>query len=628
MKRFIASAKRALGIGAIVLAFAGMAAANQSNTWSPTTGTVSGLQLTANYNNALAALQTCNSGATAPNNDVSGMPVKGQCWLNTSTTPNTVEMYDSANWTTVGWLDTVNHQWIANNAGGTGTIASATTTDLGSVVNPVLTITSTTTIASFGTTALTGTIKYVNFASVLTLTHNATSLILPNGGANIATAAGDTAVAVALGSGNWRVIAYQAASGAALSANSNLTAAVAFTGVISPTALTAGNNNDWAPTGLSAAETIRATPNASNSVLTGLTGGATGRQITLENIGTAVITLAPENAASTAANRFTMAVGHNIRPGQSAAVRYDSTSSRWRLAVPAQRTDPALGFSNLKIVNDSGAPTTTMDVTADAVTVSSLAGDKVNLDSVSVAPVMTSSGANGLDTSSIVNNSITWYAIWVIYNPTTLTTAGLYSLSGSLSGITLPSGYTFGARVGWVRTDGAATARWMRQIQYGRRAQYVVTAATNTLALPNVANGALGTYSSTAPSWAAQSVSNFVPSTAARISLALDNNYKGGSNSQVIVAPNSSYGGTNEATNGSFPPCVNNSASTQQVNFCELMLESTNIYAASTASGAGISAVGWEDNMHHDDRFIAGMLDVANDNDEIYFKPARRAARR
>jgi hypothetical protein len=192
--------------------------AGQSNTWSPTTGTVSGLQLTINYNNAFSAVQSCNSGAVAPANDQSAAAVQGQCWLNTSTTPYTVEQYDGTQWVTIGWLDTTNHQWIGNNAGGTGTLASAGTTDLGTVQNPVISISGTTTITSFGSSALTGATKYLNFTGALTLTNNATSLILPNGGANITTAAGDTAIAVYLGGGNWRVASYTKAAG--LAANS------------------------------------------------------------------------------------------------------------------------------------------------------------------------------------------------------------------------------------------------------------------------------------------------------------------------------------------------------------------------------------------------------------------------
>lgn len=91
-------------------------------------------------------------------------------------------------------------------------IASATTTDLGAVAGKQHDITGTTTITGFGTVAA-GIEKLIQFDGILTLTHNATSLILP-GGANITTAAGDVALMVSEGSGNWRCAFYQKASGA------------------------------------------------------------------------------------------------------------------------------------------------------------------------------------------------------------------------------------------------------------------------------------------------------------------------------------------------------------------------------------------------------------------------------
>ncbi|MBX5089343.1 hypothetical protein [Rhizobium lentis] len=93
------------------------------------------------------------------------------------------------------------------------TIASAATTDLGTVGSQNVTVTGTTTITSFGTVAA-GTFRRLVFSGILTLTHNATSLILPQGG-NVVTAAGDSLEAVSLGSGNWRVTSYQKASAGA-----------------------------------------------------------------------------------------------------------------------------------------------------------------------------------------------------------------------------------------------------------------------------------------------------------------------------------------------------------------------------------------------------------------------------
>ena len=75
----------------------------------------------------------------------------------------------------------------------------------------VVNITGPTTITGLGTVN-SGALRVLVFAGILTFTHNGTSLILP-GAANITTAAGDVAVMVSLGSGNWKCIAYQSASG-------------------------------------------------------------------------------------------------------------------------------------------------------------------------------------------------------------------------------------------------------------------------------------------------------------------------------------------------------------------------------------------------------------------------------
>ncbi len=90
-------------------------------------------------------------------------------------------------------------------------LASASTCDIGGVASNYVNITGTTPITSFGTVSA-GIWKFVKFAGALTLTHNSTSLILP-GGTSILTVAGDTAIAVSEGSGNWRVLVYTSVGG-------------------------------------------------------------------------------------------------------------------------------------------------------------------------------------------------------------------------------------------------------------------------------------------------------------------------------------------------------------------------------------------------------------------------------
>ena len=92
-------------------------------------------------------------------------------------------------------------------------LASAATVDLGSATAHVVLITGTTNISSFGSSAnVSAPIYIVRFASALTLTYSASTMILP-GGTNITTAAGDALIAEYLGSGTWKVLIYQYGAG-------------------------------------------------------------------------------------------------------------------------------------------------------------------------------------------------------------------------------------------------------------------------------------------------------------------------------------------------------------------------------------------------------------------------------
>ena len=106
------------------------------------------------------------------------------------------------------WFDGLD---IANADGGVdfvaseATVASAATADLGATSSLKVQITGTTTIASFGTKI--HKLRFVRFAGALTLTHNATSLVLL-GGASRVTAAGDVGIYTSDASGNWRERGY------------------------------------------------------------------------------------------------------------------------------------------------------------------------------------------------------------------------------------------------------------------------------------------------------------------------------------------------------------------------------------------------------------------------------------
>lgn len=111
--------------------------------------------------------------------------------------------------------DTLLKTFSDNFQGAEVNVAAAATTDIGAASSVAVKITGTgATITGLGTVAA-GTTRKVRFADVNTLTHNATSLILP-GGANITTALNDRFEAISLGSGNWFVRYYNLASGQAV----------------------------------------------------------------------------------------------------------------------------------------------------------------------------------------------------------------------------------------------------------------------------------------------------------------------------------------------------------------------------------------------------------------------------
>jgi len=157
-------------------------------------------------------------------------------------------------------------------------VASASTTTIWVTDGNFVHITGTTTITSFGTAAQAGIERTIVFDGALTLTHNATSLILPTG-ANITTAAGDTAIVRAETTANARVIAYLRKDGSALAGGYTPSASNALSGsviqmvnntvVTSTTGTTAIPEDDTIPQNTEGDEymTQAITPNNSSNTL-------------------------------------------------------------------------------------------------------------------------------------------------------------------------------------------------------------------------------------------------------------------------------------------------------------------------------------------------------------------------
>jgi hypothetical protein len=117
------------------------------------------------------------------------------------------------------WTD-----WTSLIGAGESSIAAAATCDIGAAETLFVAVTGSTAITSFGAAA--NRLRFLRFAGTPTLTHNATSLILP-GGIDIAVAAGDTAVFSSDAGGNWRCRGYSKADGRMVNM-----ASPAFTGTI------------------------------------------------------------------------------------------------------------------------------------------------------------------------------------------------------------------------------------------------------------------------------------------------------------------------------------------------------------------------------------------------------------
>jgi hypothetical protein len=248
-----------------------------------------------------------------------------------------------------------------------------------------------------------------------------------------------------------------------------------------------------------------------------------------------------------------------------------TTSVAWAQfssATPSQV--PARSHRNLKIDTTTALQAT---VTADRVVMSD-SGLTVARTAANLSATLNAANANVVNgRSSDVTLAQGWFYLYAISNGAT---DGVL-LSSSATAPTLPSGYTYFARIGALYVDtGAASFKPSKQ----RNATARWTAAQA------MTSGSTGSI----VAWTAVPTGAFVPATAASINVGLQAST--GAN-QMSAAPNNSYGGSGSTTN---PPPLNLIGS-GGVSVADFVLESSNIYYQSNGANGALWAYGWTDNL-------------------------------
>lgn len=276
--------------------------------------------------------------------------------------------------------------------------------------------------------------------------------------------------------------------------------------------------------------------------------------------------------------------GVSIATGLSQSIYGDGTNIGSASATPTQQS--VIGaFSNLK--SSATGTSALVTITADEIILEGSPGSYLTVRAVNITALSAAgSGANGLDTGT--STASTWYSVWVISNGTT--TAGLLSLSATAP--TMPSGYTFKARVGWVRTDPSANKYPLSYIQFGKSFRYKVSAGSNVTSLPSPASGVQGNTAT--PTWQTVAMANFAPSTAALWDILVVTVTSG----VTMVAPNNSYGNRVSTVN---PPPLSawlaGTTSLVQARGTISAEQAGTMYYAADSAGCGSFIVGWEDNL-------------------------------
>lgn len=242
-------------------------------------------------------------------------------------------------------------------------------------------------------------------------------------------------------------------------------------------------------------------------------------------------------------------------------------------------------FSNLK--GSAAGTSASFTISADELVLRSSANLYITLRNLSLTGSTASTGAGGLDTGSIAASTL--YYVFVIYNTTTATAALLFSLSNTSP--TLPSGYTYFARVGHIRTD--STNKYpLRFVQSGETWVYAPLAGTNVTEYPGMVAGAQGTWTSATYTPVAVLLNTFIPPTAKKITFLM---YNGGAGNAMAAGVNATGGGWDSSTCPQFHNLVSGSAVLAMV--CTAALETNYLHVAAVGASVIYRCIGCEDNL-------------------------------
>ena len=260
----------------------------------------------------------------------------------------------------------------------------------------------------------------------------------------------------------------------------DITANLALTGIISPSAL-GTSVNDWAPTGIATASTIRLSASTTGVTITGITAPAADGDIKiLENTGSYAITLSPQSASSAAANRFAIAKPMIVGPNASIVLKYHLADAHWRLLDRSSHL-PRGYIDGLTISNNSGDATNDIDVA-----IGECRGERGILDLVLTTAITgkqldanwAAGSSAGMRYSGAAITNTTYYIFLIGKIDGTV---DIFAYAGGTDPTSvLPAGYVDYRRIGAILRESAAVVPFVQRGDYFlRKTLTTIIDATN-----------------------------------------------------------------------------------------------------------------------------------------------------